>query len=88
MFFFDVSSNIIFDHVICFDLYCGKHAYYKEIPLLLVTNDHWFSFDYMKYLMLLYAQFVACQFKQPILYISHSRGYWINKHGFIKLCSH
>lgn len=84
----EIAPDLIFFPLICFDFYCGNRASLPEgITVLLLVNDSWFSYRYMKNLMFLYARFVACQSRQPILYISHTGGYWINRSGYVQPCS-
>jgi hypothetical protein len=74
-----------FDPYLCSDLYlahCRKSN--RDIPILLAVNDSWFSIQYMKHLMELYAIIIAIEEQRDLLYICHSHANLINKHGQIK----
>src|SRR5207248_1622158 len=63
---------------ICSELLLSPTQPYS-LPILFVFNDSWFSYYYMRNLMLLATQLKAVSCQQDIIGIGHFNGYWINK---------
>ncbi len=64
---------------ICSDLFFYSHQKLSNYPALVVTNDAWFSCKYLQNLMLLVARFKALYCGQDMLYVSHTKSYFIHK---------
>lgn len=68
---------------ICSELFLGSDEkfcnFHSTMPILVVTNDAWFSTDYLKHLMFLYARFKSILYKKDVIFVSHTKGYWIGK---------
>ena len=75
--------NYYFLPVLCSELFYNDFSSlpYKKAPILLLCNDGWFHFYYIRYCMLLYAKIYAIRWKRPIIYISHSNGFFISETG-------
>jgi len=80
--FIKISDDLIFEPLICSDLYFDTPTRYPvRIPLLCAVNDSWFSATYMRTLMYLFAIFKAMQEQRDIVYVGHYYGIWISQCG-------
>ena len=52
-----------------------------EKTILVLINDAWFSAQYFKDLMVLYARYKAVELQRDIIYVGHIACYWIAKDG-------
>lgn len=77
-----LTDCLTVDPMICSDLYMQPYGIdtftHDHSPILLAVNDSWFSAEYAKELMFLYAVYYAMQNKKDILYIGHRFGCWIS----------
>jgi apolipoprotein N-acyltransferase len=66
---------IIFYPMICSELFFLEQPppFDRNVVILLLVNDHWFSAPYLKQLMALVARFKAIEWNRQILYVSHDR---------------
>jgi len=71
---------------ICSEFYFGPIKQKTQETILCVVNDSWFSTNYLKNLMFLFAQYTAMETEQTIIYAGHYAGLLIKKNGaFINL---
>jgi len=72
--------------LICSELFCfttGISINNRPKALCLcIVNDSWFTLDYMRNLMYLYAKIRALSDNHAYIYISHDRGMYINESGY------
>lgn len=69
--------------VLCSELFFNDFSSlpFKKVPMLLLCNDGWFYHDYPRYCMFLYAKIYAITWQRSLLYISHTRGFFISQTG-------
>lgn len=80
--FFSLTADCVVVPQLCSDLFFEhgfEQACMPRSPILFAVNDGWFSAQYMRHLMQLFAVFKAVQYNRDIIYVGHFFGVWIDK---------
>jgi apolipoprotein N-acyltransferase len=75
-------ANRWWQPAVCADLFLeATHLQWGHLPLLCIVNDSWFSQEYMRNLMKLFACYTAIQAERELFYVGHYDGLWITAQG-------
>lgn len=66
---------------VCAEFFLSHRPTFEEIPILCLARDGWFNGNIIAQRMLLHAQYKACLWQRPILYVTDSCGFFLDKCG-------
>lgn len=76
-----LTKKIMVEPCLCSELFFDHVTDDRNIPILCLVNDSWFSCSYMRECMRLYAKLRACAMHRSIMYVGHYDAFYFSMHG-------